>query len=400
MTATDDRQAGDLLGGEAVVAYRPDLDPANAGVRSWVYLICLDPPIEHTEIGPHAGAAHYTGSADDLRARLAKHGTSEGARLLQVQRERGGSWHLARTWPGGKYEERAIKEWKQGPRLCPDCTPGTQRGSLADLARATERVRAEQARRYAAAEAEIVPDGDEVLLGHEARGREDAARFLAWLDGASADEIEAAAAEAQGPYYEGDRTPEGDARQGAFAEVITAAIDELRETERAQTAAAAQPQEGTPEVSTGIAQQPAGPEAQPATEWQKGAQAAHDVIVRQVEAGQSADHIAGKWEEALATYDDATATDAEREWHAGAEETAADMIQTWREMERAEAEQAQAAKDARDAGKTCDCDYPACRSGELPSALQEPGRPEAQQPAARREERQAGPEPELEAEAG
>ena len=40
------------------------------------------------------------------------------------------------------------------------------------------------------------------------------------------------------------------------------------------------------------------------------------------------------------------ATDAEREWHAGAEETAADMIQTLRDMERAEAEQAQAARDA------------------------------------------------------
>jgi hypothetical protein len=76
----------------------------------------------------------------------------------------------------------------------------------------------------------------------------------------------------------------------------------------------------------------------------EGARTAHELIIRQAEAGYSPDHIAGKWEGAL--YDDATATNAQREWHAGAEETAADMIQTLRDMERAEAEQAQAARDA------------------------------------------------------
>ena len=63
----------------------------------------------------------------------------------------------------------------------------------------------------------------------QARGREDAARFLSIWDGASAGEIEPAAAECQTPYYEGDRTPEGDAQQGAFAEVVTAAIEARRE---------------------------------------------------------------------------------------------------------------------------------------------------------------------------
>jgi hypothetical protein len=79
----------------------------------------------------------------------------------------------------------------------------------------------------------------------------------------------------------------------------------------------------------------------------KGAHTAHELIVRQVEAGHSADRIAERWDQTLATYDDATATTAEREWHAGAEETARDMIQTWRDMQRAEAEQAQAARDER-----------------------------------------------------
>ena len=227
----------------------------------------------------------------------------------------GGSWHITRTWPGGKYEERAIKQQKQAPRLCPDCTPGTGRGALADLAHAAERIRAGHARRYTA-QPGSEPDGDQVLLNRAARGRDDAARFLSLWRVASADEIEQAAADWQTPYYEGHRTPEGDAEQGAFAEVITAALERLRASERAQTAPA-QSLEGT-EVNTDTAQnRPAEVKTQPATEWMKGAQTAHDLIIRQVEAGQEAEVIAAKWDQALATYNDATATQAEREWHAG-----------------------------------------------------------------------------------
>src|SRR5689334_21386737 len=71
-------------------------------------------------------------------------------------------------------------------------------------------------------------------------------------------------------------------------------------------------------VTTGTT--PGTPPARPATEWMKGARTAHDLITRQVEAGHSADRIAEQWDQALATYDDATATPAQREWHAGAEE--------------------------------------------------------------------------------
>lgn len=94
---------------------------------------------------------------------------------------------------------------------------------------------------------------------------------------------------------------------------------------------------------------PAEPELRPATEWMKGAQTAHDLIIHHVQAGHSADQIAARWEQALTSYDDATATPSQREWHAGAQQAAADMIQTWRDIQRAEAEQAQAARDQRQA---------------------------------------------------
>ena len=92
---------------------------------------------------------------------------------------------------------------------------------------------------------------------------------------------------------------------------------------------------------------PGTPPARPATEWMKGAATAHDLVTRQIEAGHSAERIAAQWDQALAAYDDTTATPAQRDWHAGAEQTARDMIETWRDVQRAEAEQALAWKDAQ-----------------------------------------------------
>jgi hypothetical protein len=117
-----------------------------------------------------------------------------------------------------------------------------------------------------------------------------------------------------------------------------------------QSTTAARAAEYQEEGSAVSAEPDPAPEIRPATQWQKGALTAHQIITAQAAAGYSADRIAGKWEGALATYDDATATAEERQWHQGASETAADMIQTLRDMERAEAEQAQVDRDqaARD----------------------------------------------------
>ncbi len=251
----------------------------------WVYLVHLERPIGDPD-NPRGQARHYAGSAREVAARLAEHATGQGARLLAAALEQGVRWHLVREWPGGRAEERALKEAHNAPRFCPECAARAGRRPQRELPPVKPRQAAAQ--RHAAAEAQA--QRHEVLRGHAAIGREDATRFLALLDGASADEIQAAAAELQTPYYEGERTPEGDARQGAFAGRVTAAIDRLRESKQAQTAAATQPQEGTPEVSTDTAQerQPAEPETRPATEWMKGAKTAHDLITRQVEAGYSA----------------------------------------------------------------------------------------------------------------
>jgi hypothetical protein len=81
-----------------------------------VYLLHLDPAYKH--------ARHYTGYAEpgNLQGRLAAHAAGTGARLMQVIKEAGGSFRLARTWPGGRTRERALKSRHDAPRLCPICT--------------------------------------------------------------------------------------------------------------------------------------------------------------------------------------------------------------------------------------------------------------------------------------
>ncbi len=81
-----------------------------------VYLLHLDPPYKH--------ARHYTmPHPADLHTRLAAHAAGTGARLMEVVKAAGGSFRLARTWPGGRTRERELKDRHDAPRLCPICTP-------------------------------------------------------------------------------------------------------------------------------------------------------------------------------------------------------------------------------------------------------------------------------------
>lgn len=66
-----------------------------------VYLLHFSAPYRH--------ARHYTGWTYDLAARLAVHAAGHGARLVAVAKAAGITFALARTRPGTRADERAIK---------------------------------------------------------------------------------------------------------------------------------------------------------------------------------------------------------------------------------------------------------------------------------------------------
>ena len=83
--------------------------------QGWVYTLHLDPPLGH--------AKHYTGFGKDLDARLEAHAHGAGARLTQVQLERGGTWRLASAEPGTRDRETQLKE-RGASRRCQICRDG------------------------------------------------------------------------------------------------------------------------------------------------------------------------------------------------------------------------------------------------------------------------------------
>jgi predicted GIY-YIG superfamily endonuclease len=94
--------------------------------RGLVYTLHLWPPIAH--------AKHYTGYATSekrLPERLTDHALGRGARLTQVQVERGGSWVVAQTEPGDGKRERSLKQ-HGASRRCEVCkaVEGYQAGEL------------------------------------------------------------------------------------------------------------------------------------------------------------------------------------------------------------------------------------------------------------------------------
>ena len=82
-------------------------------VTGLVYLLHFDRPYRH--------ARHYTGFTHDLDARITHHIIGDGARLLQVIQTHGIGWQLARTWPGTRATERALKRQGGASRRCPLC---------------------------------------------------------------------------------------------------------------------------------------------------------------------------------------------------------------------------------------------------------------------------------------
>ncbi|QVI22916.1 hypothetical protein KHQ06_08110 [Nocardia tengchongensis] len=82
-------------------------------VPGTVYLLHFDRPFQH--------ARHYTGWTTDLDARLADHRAGRGARLVEVLRDNGIGWELARTWKGTRGRERQLKREGGASRRCPKC---------------------------------------------------------------------------------------------------------------------------------------------------------------------------------------------------------------------------------------------------------------------------------------
>jgi predicted GIY-YIG superfamily endonuclease len=88
-----------------------------------IYLLCFSEPYKH--------ARHYLGFSTDLQSRLADHTNGTGARLLEVIKQAGLSFQLARTWQGTRKTERSLKNRKATPRLCPVCNPRAMRRAKA-----------------------------------------------------------------------------------------------------------------------------------------------------------------------------------------------------------------------------------------------------------------------------
>lgn len=72
---------------------------------------------------PYAHAKHYIGYASPghLDSRLEEHRRGTGARLMQVIREAGIDFTVARTWEGGRTRERQLKRQGGASRCCPLC---------------------------------------------------------------------------------------------------------------------------------------------------------------------------------------------------------------------------------------------------------------------------------------
>ncbi len=90
--------------------------PVDAGVPGTIYLLCWAKT-------PYKHATHYLGwsSVGKLESRLAAHRAGRGARLMEVIKEAGIEWTLARTWQGDRNRERQLKRQGGKSRLCPMC---------------------------------------------------------------------------------------------------------------------------------------------------------------------------------------------------------------------------------------------------------------------------------------
>ncbi len=92
-----------------------------------VYLLHADTP--YVGVQAHEGAkiqvaGHYLGWARFLSARLEHHLAGTGANLTRVWVQHNIAFHVVRTWPGTRSDERRLHNYGHNARLCPVCNPG------------------------------------------------------------------------------------------------------------------------------------------------------------------------------------------------------------------------------------------------------------------------------------
>lgn len=84
-----------------------------------IYLLCFAPGLQCRE---NAYSRHYLGwTSRTPETRLAEHIRGQGCPLVQAAHDRGLEPTIVRTWDGTRNDERALKNRKNLPRLCPNC---------------------------------------------------------------------------------------------------------------------------------------------------------------------------------------------------------------------------------------------------------------------------------------
>jgi predicted GIY-YIG superfamily endonuclease len=83
-------------------------------VKGTIYLIHFESPLAH--------AKHYLGWTNNLEKRLIRHKNGNGSALMRAVKKAGIDWTLVRVWEGkDRFFERALKNRKNTPKLCPIC---------------------------------------------------------------------------------------------------------------------------------------------------------------------------------------------------------------------------------------------------------------------------------------
>ena len=78
-----------------------------------VYLVHFDQPYYH--------AQHYLGWSEDVNARLDRHLSGNGSKLLRAVSKANIGFRVVRTWDGDRKLERRLHKQKNSPKLCPIC---------------------------------------------------------------------------------------------------------------------------------------------------------------------------------------------------------------------------------------------------------------------------------------